>query len=472
MAVASLLLAFSLACPQEAPAGTPIPALDLTVDFSLFEDLKGEAKDHEFQLGWWTGTLDGAELTISLRAYNRKKFKRLRGPGDVEKAYTFNRTNRERENGAVFEFEVSRGLPGAFGELSYGWFSVNERYEGTKLDGHEVVVAGLVPSHGYYFEFTSKKPLTEDTIERIASWASESIRYAGETLDPNWSEGDAEARWERDAPPDVLKAGKRQILRSKYYIIFTDLGPSTARSFIKKADANYEHVRSVFPFEDVEGQRLLPIFYFNGKEAYYDWWVHTLKGKRESAERSAGVASGDVYSTYHQSVNAPVHIHEQTHQIFRNRLRLAGGGSWFQEGVAEYMSVGPGELGEIKRLSQKDDALTPFTEFMVVPSLLMSSKKGSRLDGGSNSGLAYTYAASVIEFAKHSKFGRDKFLEWVHGIGKVGRGDLPAIEGVTSRVYGVSLTDFETEFRSYWGKRRKVKDWHAPADKGKKKRKR
>ena len=71
----------------------------------------------------------------------------------------------------------------------------------------------------------------------------------------------------------------------------------------------------------------------------------------------------------------------------------------------------------------------------------------------------------MIEFAKHSKFGRERFLEWVHAVGRVGRGDLPAIARATARVYGVGLEGFEAEFRAYWAKRRAVKDWHAPADK-------
>ncbi len=84
---------------------------------------------------------------------------------------------------------------------------------------------------------------------------------------------------------------------------------------------------------------------------------------------------------------------------------------------------------------------------------------------------AYTQAAAVIEFAKHSKFGAEKFLEWVHAMGKVGRGDLPAIKRGISDVYGVSFEDFEAEFIDYWKTRRKVKGWQSPAP-GEKKRKR
>ena len=163
-----------------------------------------------------------------------------------------------------------------------------------------------------------------------------------------------------------------------------------------------------------------------------------------------------------------MHIHEQTHQIFGNRLHLGGGGSWFQEGVAEYIAAKPAELNEVKQRA-KDGKTQPLGELFTVPSLLQSAGGASRKEGGSVAGGAYTQAASVVEFAKHSKFGRDRFLDWVHAMGGVGRGDLPAIKRGITAVYGVSLEEFETEYIAYWSKRKKVKDWHAPAKKSKRK---
>ena len=463
----------ALASPLDDPP-TKIEALNLSVDFSAFEDLKGDAATSGQQFGAWTGKLNGAALEISLVGLKRGKgkFEGLSDSSDVANIFKFNRANRDRKKDKIFDFEVSEPLAGHFGELPYAWFCVNEVFEGTKLDGHEVIIAGLVPTHGYWLEVVASEPLTDDALDGLRAWAAASIHYDGDVIDPNWTEEEVEERWKKSAPDAVFEKGRRQIVRTKYYIIFSDIGRGTAAAFGKKVDENYETIRDVFPFQDVEGQRLLPIFYFTQRAHYLDFWPKNGIGSRESADRSGGVASGDVYATYHQSVNASVHIHEQTHQIFRNRLRLGGGGSWFQEGVAEYMGSNVSDLGEIKRLSQKEGALDPFSKFMVVPSLLMSSATGGRKEGGSNAGLAYNYAGAIIEFAKHSKFGEEKFLEWVHGIGKVGRGDLPAIQGVTARIYGVTLEELEAEFRKYWKKRRKVKDWHGPAFQPKKKKKR
>ncbi|MEM6672963.1 MAG: hypothetical protein AAF726_08965 [Planctomycetota bacterium] len=413
-------------------------------------------------LGRWSATFEGVPLRLELGRLDRERFG-FNGPDDVVRTIAFNRGNRAREKGTTFRFDESRALEGSFGYVPYGWFAVHHRSEGTRTAGHDIVIAGMTEAAGYALEIRAEGPFDDEALSSFEAWARGSVTYSGETMVPEWTEEEAEARWADDAPDDLLDSKRRRIIRTDHYILFTDLGGSSARGFAKKLDENYERVRAVFPFTDVPGQRLLPVFYFNDRENYCDWWVKNLGGSRENAMRSGGVASGDVYATYAQSANAPVHIHEQTHQIFRNRLRLAGGGSWFQEGVAEYMSSKPGELGEIKRLAKKG-RLTPMEEFFVVPSLLMSSGKEARKEGGSQSGLAYTYAAAIVEFAKHSKFGRERFLDWVDAIGSVARGDLPAIERATADVYGVTIGGFEEAFTAYWSKRRTVRDWHAPAE--------
>ena len=42
-----------------------------------------------------------------------------------------------------------------------------------------------------------------------------------------------------------------------------------------------------------------------------------------------------------------------THQVFGNRLRLDGGGSWFQEGVAEYICTRESERTDAANLVKK-----------------------------------------------------------------------------------------------------------------------
>ena len=454
---------------ETAEAQFELEELELKVDFTGLEELKGGLRRSGQRRGSWRAKYNGVDISINLDALTVEDDWDLSTPSEIPAVIGNHRGNALRKKGGSYSFEISKSLEGKFGYVPYGWLAAHDTNTGTKKDGYDILVGGVTKAGAYFLDMKIKTRFSDEEWVDFEKWACGVFDYTGEVMDPNWTEDESGSRWEQSMPDSVEGNGNNQVIRSKYYIIFTNVGKSTVRSFAKKADENYEKVRSVFPFEDLPGQQLLPIFYFVNKSEYIDWCVKNLSWSAKQAERSAGVASGDAYSTYHKSINAPTHIHEQTHQIFRNRLHLSGGGSWFQEGVAEYICSQQSEFNEIKQRA-KDGKTQPFEEHFTVPSLLMSSSSGSRKEGGSVAGGAYTQAGSVIEFVKHSKFGKDKFLDWVHAMGKVGRGDLPAIKRGLSDVFSVTLEEFEAEYIKYWSKRKKVKGWHAPAKKDKKKR--
>ncbi|MDF1839074.1 MAG: hypothetical protein P1V35_14495, partial [Planctomycetota bacterium] len=66
--------------------------------------------------------------------------------------------------------------------------------------------------------------------------------------------------------------------------------------------------------------------------------------------------------------------------------------------------------------------------------------------GGSDASNSYTQAAAIIEFARHSDFGAEKFLEFVHTIGAVPRSDMAAINKGLLKVYEVDIAGFEEDF--------------------------
>ena len=473
---AALPLGWPSLTQEEAPKKAPpaeakfdLEEFELSVDLSGLEELKGGVEASGQRRGRWTAKYKGVDVSLSLEALTVKEGFDFDMPSQISRLVGNNRGNKLRKKGGSYSFEISKVLEGPFGYVPYGWLAAHDTNTGTKKDGYEIIVGGITKPGAYFLDVKIKTRFSPQEWEEFEKWAAGVFTYTGEVLDPNWTEEESDTRWDRSMPESVEGNGNNQIIRSKYYIIFTNVGKSTVRSFADKADENYEKVRSVYPFEDLPGQKLLPIFYFVNKSEYIDWCVKNIGWTAKQAERSGGVASGGAYSTYHKSINASVHIHEQTHQIFRSRLHLSGGGSWFQEGVSKYIDSKQSELNEIKQRA-KDGKTQPFEEFFTLPSLLMSSSEGSRKEGGSVAGGAYTQAGSVIEFVKHSKFGQDKFLEWMHAMGSVGRGDLPAIRRGITAVYAVTLEEFEAEYIKYWSKRKKVKGWHAPAKKPKKKR--
>ncbi len=444
-----------------------VEEFELKLDFSGLEDVQGDLQRSGQQRGRWTAKYEGTPVTIDLGALTVKDGFDFEGPGEISMIVGNHRGNALRKKGGSYTFEISKPLEGSFGYVPYGWLASHETNTGTKKDGYDILVGGVTKAGAYFLDIKIKARFSDKDWAKFEKWAIGAIEYTGEVMDPNWTEKDEESRWERSMPESTEGNSNNHVLRTKYYIVFTNVGKSTVRSFGDQIDENYEKVRSVYPFEDMPGQKLLPIFYFVNKSEYIDWCVKNISWTRKQAERSGGVASGDAYSTYHQAISAGVHIHEQTHQIFKNRLHLGGGGSRFQEGVAEYISVKQGELSEIKQLAKKGRT-QPLAELFTVPSLLQSAAGASRKTGGSVAGAAYAQAASVVEFVKHSKFGRDKFLDWVHAMGGVGRGDLPAIRRGITRVYGVTLEEFEKEYVDYWKARKKVKGWHGAAKKRKK----
>jgi hypothetical protein len=141
-----------------------------------------------------------------------------------------------------------------------------------------------------------------------------------------------------------------------------------------------------------------------------------------------------------------VHIHEATHQIFANRLVLGGGGSWFQEGVAEYVETRANERNDAARLVKKQRH-TPLAEFVVIESLLMSAEED--IKGGNEAGDHYKQAALLIEFLRESDFGRKRFQDFVHAVGRTPSNDLPAIEAAVRQSYGCTLAELEAQWVEY-----------------------
>ena len=59
----------------------------------------------------------------------------------------------------------------------------------------------------------------------------------------------------------------------------------------------------------------------------------------------------------------------------------------------------------------------------------------------------------LIEFLRESKFGKDKFQEFLQTMGKVSRGKVDKIDAAFEAVYGVGLDGIEEEWIRYCKKR-------------------
>lgn len=440
----SLLFTTLLQAGAEAPAQMhwefPEHQLEITLP-KTFTPVWNKGMDGGMTVHQWKTTLGKHQVDFSLVVVPRQQW-RLQDPFDVTENIAFNR--RLAKDGQAFRFEEEFTIEGSLGTVPFASVATAGIWNVTERIGTEFFLGGLTTDKGYSLRLKCLPSPDKKARATILKLFSEGVVFVGDVENPQWEEEEALARWERDRPKEF--GGDLKIVRTDHYIIFTN--SSSGKLFAKKMEECYDAIQETFPFEEVKGRKLMPVFLFRTKEEYVDYYAAIANTTKKRAANSKGHAWRDYYATYYDSPVDPVHIHEATHQIFSNRLKLSGGGSWFQEGVAEYMSTKKNERKGYARNAAKHEGQTPFLEFVVIPSLLQSSGKS---DTGENMAHNhYLQAASIIDFARNSKFGKKKFDDFLKAIGSVRRGGVGAIEAALQKVYGVDLAGFEAEWVKYW----------------------
>lgn len=385
--------------------------------------------------GHWQGSLGSATVRIAVRVYPSERFG-FRDPADVSRFLA----SRYEDSFDDFEADSEQSLRGRYGVAPYASL-VRGALPQKMGQGSLHILGGIVPDLGYSIEVFAFGSPDESALEHIDEFLRKGITSTVEPWDPGWSMEEIRARWERDVPFD--KKGLKKPLRTAHFLILTNTS-AAGRLFAKKMEEAYKKVKVMFPFPETEGERLMPVFIFKTRDEYIQFYMHIAGTTRENAAQSKGHAWKDYYATYYDSPQAPVHIHEATHQIFSNRLRLGGGGSWFQEGVAEYCSSTPNQRKAFARRYAKDRKHIPFETFVQLPRLISNPHLEAQE--------AYLQAASLTEFLCE-RWNKHKFPEYVVKMGSLPRGDLEKIEAAFLDVYGVGLKDVEEAWLDYWSRR-------------------
>jgi hypothetical protein len=414
--------------------------LTFPAEFTALKDRKasGQVK------GSWGASLSGANVSVVLYVLPNKEFG-FAEPEDVSEIVLENM--RESEGGdPSFGYEKTLLVPGPFGYAPYGaiGYGAVHKKDSTEIGGTLFVLGGLLKEHGYSLEVSATPALPEADAKVVLDFLKKGVVYKGDLRVAKWTDEEAKARWMSDAPEATHKK-LEPILRTEHYLLLTN--SAGGKEFGKKMEENYTAIKKTFPFDEVPGRKLLLLFVFRTPDEYYDFYSKVHKVTRKEAELSKGHASGDYYATWWEAPNDPVHIHEGTHQIFRNRLRLGGGGSWFQEGVAEYMSTKPNERNVSARLVKTGKHM-PLAEFVKMKSLLYSSNNDD-VKGSDQAHEMYLQAALFIEFLRESKWGKEKFQSAVHALGNAPRNNFSAIERAFRNVYGTDVGGVEAQWIAY-----------------------
>ena len=442
IAISTLLV---LAAPSTR-AGEHLPDPGLTLELPDLQGLARNDRPGGDLVGLWVGRLGGSEVQIQVASLDRAKF-RVSEPEDVLAVIEEYHAERCKQIGFGLELGARDAIEGKFGHVPYAALVRADLRRGTAVDGRLWLMAGMTEQRAWAIAVEALPQLDEAGAKTIEDFLGKGVTCIGQPRNWQWTDAEARARWAEFAPEDAIDKFEKPV-RTKHYIVLTN--SFSGAKFGEKMEECYETIQKIFPFPEVPGRRLMPVFLFRGPDQYYAYYSKIAGIPLDKAKRSAGHAWRDYYATWYEAPQDPVHIHEATHQIFENRLFLGGGGSWFQEGVAEYVETRDNDRNNAARLVKKERH-TKLAEFVAIESLLMSAEEDVK--GGNEAGDHYKQAALLIEFLRESKFGKERFPAFVSAVGRVPRNDVPAIEAAVKSTYGCTLAELEMQWVEYCKKR-------------------
>jgi hypothetical protein len=413
----------------------------LTLAVPDLEGLELDGRTDEQLRGWWHGTVAGSEVEIELRVFERESYW-LFDPEDVTEYGEAILRKPAHDGDPLFAYASKTTVAGEFGWFPYGSFAFGPVPNAHKPAGEVLVLGGILEKHAYTIEATCKPALPTAQRERLVTFLKTGVKATGKVQDRRWTDAEAKERWARCTPDAKVREGMKDIVRTDHYIILTNSGAGGL--FAKKMEACYEYIKKVFPFEENPHRRLMPVLLYKSKEEYAAFSAHT--GAMDDAHTTKGHAWKDYYATYYDSPNDPVHIHEATHQIFMNRLRLPGGGSWFQEGVAEYICTKPGERKAFAKQAARSGKHPDFKTFVAAQEMINGV---APIDGYA----AYTMAASIIEMLREDKRFAPRFQEVVHALGGLSHRDVDGMEAVFKKTYDLDWDGLQAAWKKYWADR-------------------
>ena len=427
----------------------PDHGLTLTLPAQLTEITDAKWEGDQIK-GGWRAKLGSASVTIWLYILPDAEF----GFSEPEDVSDIALANMRKPDGIdpSFGYEKTLLVSGPFGFAPYaaiGYGPVHKK-NSTEFTGTMFVMGGLLKDHGYSLEVHTTPALSDEDIKVVLEFFKKDVAYKGDVRVYKWTDAEAKARWMHDAPTSAQKK-LEPIVRTEHYIVLSD--SQSAKDFGKKMEECYAAIRKMYPFEEVPGRKLMPVFLFRTQDEYVEFFANIAKITKEGAARSKGHAWRDYYATYFEATNDPVHIHEGTHQIFSNRLRLQGGGSWFQEGVAEFMSTKPNDRNVTARLVKTGKHM-PLAKFVTVESLLDTSKKDDVKGRDDDADNQYQQAAFFIEFLHESKWSKDKFQNVVHAIGNSAPNNTQSIDRAFQSALGKDIAGVEAQWVEYAKNRR------------------
>jgi len=426
-------LFFGLASPvaqADEPRVVHLDDLGLTLTLPPLEGLTASRGQR------WSGRMGASRVEISLQTLPEERY-HCAEPEDV------------LDLGPSFwaDPENARNAPGRRHALAgpYGCatYAVWERMplldaRSGSVTGLRFLLGGLVPHAGYWVTLEASPPPSSEEEVALFAFLKDGIAYAGEVREHRWTDEEARERWIRETPEELHDAFVSPV-RTEHYIVLGD--SPAAKTLASKMEQCHEEIRAVLPFDEVPGRRLLPVLLFRSPDEYQEYHARAARVSMEEARQSQGQAFYDCYVTFAQASGSP--MRGATRQILVNRLGLAGGGAWFQEGLAEYLATRRAERKAAAALVKKEKQL-PLAELVARRSLAGAGEEGSELA---------LEAALLIEFLHEDAWARPRFEELLLRVGHLAHAEPSEIEAAFRATFGVDLAALEGRWVEYCRKR-------------------
>jgi len=247
--------------------------------------------------------------------------------------------------------------------------------------------------------------------------------------------------------PAGVPAEDVQTLQSFHYLVLTNC-PQMDRRYADALEKVYDFVKKEFDFVPAPGYLYAVVF--QNQAQYTAFLGNKLKVPPVDARSTGGVTFGEVYVTFQNDNLLKTLAHEAAHQLVGTRLKIEGGGSWLQEGLAVYIEKrfeGRNPSTNIKgRIDQ--DRYYYFEDFLKLNTLLFDPKGYGVLN--------YEQAGSMIDFMLNGRY-RSSFKAYLQLVRANPSPDAHAATQAIETAYKMNLYRFENAWRQFCGSQARTK---------------
>src|SRR5690349_12873385 len=163
---------------------------------------------------WWGGSVSGSDVFVEVRVYSHADYELLE-PDAVTDFARYAMRQPERGGDPAFTFTKVETVMGEYGFVPAASLAFGPLPSAANVQGEVMVLGGVLDTHSYSVRVYAKPALPASERASALAFLRENVRATGPVRDPKWSPADAKERWEKIAPTDKIRAGLKDVVRTK-----------------------------------------------------------------------------------------------------------------------------------------------------------------------------------------------------------------------------------------------------------------